>query len=255
MNGSVLIADDEPLARRTLRQHLVDLGWVGQIHEASNGLTAVALANDQRPDLVFLDIVMPGATGLEVLEQLDYEPRVIFTTAYDQYAVTAFELGALDYLLKPFARDRFERVLRRAQAALTGTSAPLLPRARESLQHTRALSRIFVRDANRIVPIPLSGLERVQGADDYVTICTATKEYLVSVRLSDLEKQLSKAHFLRIHRSHLINLEYVTSIEPYDTGRCQVVMKSGARIVASRTGSKRLRELALGSDRSLGGNK
>jgi two-component system LytT family response regulator len=245
MNSTVLIVDDEPLARRTLRDHLLKLGWSGPIHEAPDGHTAIARANELRPDLVFLDIVMPGATGLQVLEQLDYEPKVIFTTAYDQYAVTAFELGALDYLLKPFGRDRVERVVRRAQAALNGSAAPLLPRVRESLQPTRALSRIFVRDGNRIVPIPLASLERVQGADDYVTVCTAAKEYLVSVRLSEMENQLAGAHFLRIHRSHLINLEYVTSIEPYDTARVQVVLKSGTRIVASRTGSKRLRNLAL----------
>jgi two-component system, LytTR family, response regulator len=245
MKGSILIADDEPLARRTLRQHLADLGWAGPIHEARDGETAIVLANNQRPDLVFLDIVMPGATGLEVLDQLDYEPKVIFTTAYDQYAVTAFELGALDYLLKPFGRERLERVLRRAQAALTESATPLLSRARESLEQTRPLSRIFVRDGSRIVPIPLASLERVQGADDYVTICTAAKEYLVNLRLSDLEGQLRGAHFLRIHRSHLINLEYVTSIEPYDAARVQVVMKNGARIVASRTGSKLLRDLAV----------
>jgi len=245
MTGSILIADDEPLARRTLRQHLLDLGWTGPIHEAPDGATAIAVANGQRPELIFLDIVMPGATGLEVLEQLDYEPNVIFTTAHDQYAVTAFELGALDYLLKPFGRDRLERVLRRAQALLNGPSAPLLSRARESLEPVRTLSRIFVRDGSRIVPIPLASLERVQGADDYVTIFAAAKEYLVSLRLSDLEGQLRGANFLRIHRSHLINLEYVTSIEPYDAARVQVVMKNGARIVASRTGSKRLRDLAL----------
>ena len=245
MKGSVLIADDEPLARRTLREHLRSLGWAGSIHEARDGKTAIALANNQRPDLLFLDVVMPGATGLEVLEQLDYEPKVIFTTAYDQYAVTAFELGALDYLLKPFGRERLERVLRRAQAALNGSAAPLISRARESLEPSRALSRIFVRDANRILPIDLTSIERVQGADDYVTICTVSKEYLVSIRLSDLEAHLAKANFLRIHRSHLINLEYVKSIEPYDAARVEVVMKNGARIVASRTGSKRLRDLAL----------
>jgi len=245
MNSAVLIADDEPLARRTLREHLESLGWSGGIHEAPDGQTAIAIANERRPELVFLDIVMPGATGLEVLEQLDYEPKVIFTTAYDQYAVTAFELGALDYLLKPFGRERLERVVRRAQAAINGSAAPLLPRVRDVLERGRALSRIFVRDGNRIVPIALASLERAQGADDYVTICTATKEYLVSVRMSELESQLGRAPFLRIHRSHLINLEYVTSIEPYDAARVQVVMKSGARIVASRAGSKRLRELAL----------
>lgn len=245
MKASVLIADDEPLARRTLREHLCGLGWTGPMHEAGDGKTAISIANSKRPDVLFLDIVMPSATGLEVLEQLSYEPRVIFTTAYDQYAVTAFELGALDYLLKPFGRERLERVLRRVQAALEGPAPPLLSRARQSLGPTRALSRIFVRDGNRILPIPLTSIERIQGTDDYVTICTANKEYLVSIRLSALEAHLARDNFLRIHRSHLINLEHVGSIEPYDAARVEVVMKTGRRIVASRTGSKLLRELAL----------
>src|SRR5258708_39293556 len=245
MKGSVLIADDEPLARRSLRQHLLDLGWAGPIHEAQDGRMAIAIANDQRPDLVFLDIVMPGATGLEDVAQRDYEPKVIFTTAHDQYAVTAFELGARDYSLKPFGRDRLERVLQRAQAALEGRSVSLLSRAKEALQPTRALSRVFVRDGNRIVPIALASIERVQGADDYATIFTLPKQYLVSIRLSDLETSLAPANFLRIHRSHLINLEYVTSIEPYGATRVEAIMKSGARIVASRTGSKLLRNLPL----------
>jgi two-component system LytT family response regulator len=245
MNASILIADDEPLARRTLREHLSSLGWTGPMHEARDGKTAVSIANSQRPDVLFLDIVMPGATGLEVLEQLTYEPKVIFTTAYDQYAVTAFELGAIDYLLKPFGRERLERVLRRVRVALDGDVPPLLSRARQSLGPTRALSRIFVRDGNRILPIPLTSIERVQGADDYATICTAGKQYLVSIRLSDLEAYLARDNFLRIHRSHLINLEHVGSIEPYDAARVEVVMKSGTRIVASRKGSKCLRDLAL----------
>ena len=192
MKGSVLIADDEPLARRTLRQYLLDLGWEGSIREAPDGETAIVAANGQRPDLVFLDIVMPGAQG-----------------------------------------------------ALDDAAIPLLSRVTESLDQIRPLSRLFVRDSNRIVPIPLASLERAQGADDYVTICTATKQYLVSIRLSDLEERLRGTNFLRIHRSHLINLEFVTSIEPYDASRVEVVMKSGVRIVASRTGSKRLRHLAL----------
>lgn len=245
MKGSVLIVDDEPLARQTLREYLLGLNWPGTIDEAPDGNTAISVANQQRPDLVFLDVVMPGATGLEVLEQLEYEPKVIFTTAHDEYAVTAFELGALDYLLKPFGRDRLERVMQRAQAALNASAAPLLSRARESLQPMRALSKVFVRDGSRIVPILLANIERVQGADDYATICTPSKEYLVSIRLSDLETHLAPANFLRIHRSHLINLEYVTAIEPYDASRLHVVLKSGAEIVASKTGSKRLRDLAL----------
>ena len=245
MKASVLIADDEPLARRTLREHLCRMGWTGPMHEAHDGKTAISIANSQHPDLLFLDIMMPGATGLEVLEQLNYEPKVIFTTAYDQYAVAAFELGALDYVLKPFGRERLQRVLRRARAALEDPTPPLLARARQSLGPTRALSRIFVRDGSRILPIPLTGIERAQGTDDYVTIYMGKKEYLVSIRLSDLETHLGRDNFLRIHRSHLINLEHVGSIEPYDAARVEVVMKSGTRIVASRTGSKRLRDLAL----------
>ena len=245
MKATILIADDEPLARRTLREQLRGLGCVGEIHEARDGRSAIALANEERPDLIFLDVVMPGATGLEVLAQLDYEPKVIFTTAHDHYAVTAFELGAIDYVLKPFGRDRLERVLQRAQTALDSSSASVLARATEALQTTPPLSRIFVRDGNRIIPIALTSIERAQGTDDYTTIFASLKEYLVSVRLCDLETHLPSANFMRIHRSHLINLEFVTSIEPYDAARVEVVMKSSARIIASRAGSKRLRGLAL----------
>jgi two-component system LytT family response regulator len=245
MRGSILIADDEPLARRTLRQHLVDLGWAGPILEAGDGKTATVLANGKRPDLLFLDIVMPGATGLEVLERLDYEPKVIFTTAHGEYAVAAFELGVLDYVLKPFGRDRLEQVLRRAQAARDGLAAPLLSRAKESLEHIRPLSRIFVRDGGKIIPITLANLERAQAADDYVTLHVGAKDYLVGVRLADLEEHLSTKSFLRIHRSHLINLDHIVAIEQYDGARVQVAMRSGAKIIASRGGSKRLRDLAL----------
>src|SRR6185436_4811432 len=152
MDETILVADDEPLARRTLCAQLRDLGCRGTIHEAGDGQTAIAVANRERPDLIFLDIVMPAANGLMVLQQLEYEPKVIFTTAHDQYAVTAFELGALDYLLKPFGRDRIERVLQRAQAATSSPDVPLLPRAREYLEHSPVPSRIFVRDGDRIVP-------------------------------------------------------------------------------------------------------
>jgi len=244
MNGEILIADDEPLARRSLCEQLRDLGCDLVIHEAPDGAKAIALANTFRPGLIFLDIAMPSASGIEVLRQLQYEPKVVFTTAFDQYAVTAFELGALDYLLKPFGRERLAKVMRRANANLGCATVLLISRLKESIEGKGALSRIFVRDANRIVPIPLDSLERVQGADDYVTVF-ADKEYLLNLRLSDLETHLRRANFLRIHRSHLIKLESVISIAPYDAGRLEVVMKSGARIVASRSGSRLLRGLAV----------
>jgi two-component system LytT family response regulator len=222
---------------------LSQLGLTTEIHEASDGRTAIAMANKHRPRLLFLDIVMPGATGLQVLERLEYEPQVVFTTAHDQYAVTAFELGALDYLLKPFGKDRLVRLLRRIEAMGNDSSISVMERAQESLSRPN-LSRVFVRDGNRIVPIALTSLERIQGADDYVTVHTLNKEYLLSVRLSELETHLSTLNFLRIHRSHIINLELVESIVTYDTNRVTAVMKSGARIVASRAGSRLLRNLA-----------
>jgi two-component system LytT family response regulator len=243
-SGTILIVDDEPLARRTLREHLRTLGCNGPFREAQDGNTAITIANQEHPQLIFLDIVMPGATGLEVLQKLNYEPNVIFTTAHSEYAVAAFELGALDYLLKPFGRERLQRVLQRAQGT-TGSSTQYISRAREALDPSRKISKVFVRDGSRIVPISLDDIQRIQGADDYATIVTPLKEYLVSVRLSELEAILVRAHFLRIHRSHLINLDYVKMIEPYDASRVEVVMQSGDRIVASRLGSRKLRELAL----------
>jgi two-component system, LytTR family, response regulator len=221
--------------------------WVEAIHEAGDGLRAIEQANQARPELLFLDIVMPGATGLEVLEKLDYHPHVVFTTAFDRYAVSAFEIGALDYVVKPFTRERLLAVLKRAEETLKAQdgAGSILARARESLVSREGLSRIFVRDGGRILPIPLATLERIEGADDYATVYCAGKQYLVGVRLAELEQRLAAAHFLRVHRSHLVNLEHVSSIEPYDAARLEVVMRSGTRIIASRTGSRRLRELAL----------
>lgn len=245
LDRSVLIADDEPLARRSLRLRLTDLAWRGEIHEARDGYAAIAVANNRRPDILFLDIVMPGITGLQVLAKLEYQPKIVFTTAHDQYAVTAFELGALDYLLKPFGRERLLRVVTRLESSPNDSPVPFADRAQESLEPARKLSRIFVRDGNRIVPIPLTRLERAQGADDYVTIHAAGREFLISVRLAELEMQLADLNFLRIHRSHIINVDLIESITPYDPNRVEVTMKSGRRIVASRAGSRLLRDLAL----------
>jgi two-component system LytT family response regulator len=188
---------------------------------------------------------MPAGNGLQVLEKLTYRPQVIFTTAHDEYAVTAFELGALDYVLKPFGRERLARVLERVHGVCESADVALLTRAREALDSTRMLSRIFVRDGSRILPIPIASLERAEGADDYIVLHTVGKQYLVSVRLTELETRLPQSHFLRIHRSHIVNLEFVTAIEPFDAARLEVVLKTGTRIVASRAGSKRLRELAM----------
>jgi two-component system LytT family response regulator len=244
MDSCILIADDEPLAIRSLRGHLIQLGCRTPIREARDGRSAIAIANQSRPTLLFLDIVMSGISGLQVLEHLDYEPKIVFTTAHAQYAITAFELGAVDYLLKPFGQERLSRVLNRIGPGAPFSAVSIADRVQEAMDRRSHLSRIFVRDGHRIVPIDLVDLERAQGADDYVSLFTLSKKYLVNVRLSALEGKLSAAHFARIHRSHLVNLEFITSIEPHDASRMRVTMKSGVTIVASRAGSKQLRELA-----------
>jgi two-component system, LytTR family, response regulator len=242
MTGSILIADDEPLARRTLRTYLRDLGRRDAIHEAADGHTAVAIANREHPDLIFLDIVMPGATGLEVLEQLDYEAQVIFTTAHDQYAVTAFELGALDYLLKPFGAERFARALERARPVLLARRGSAAERGREVLGPDR-LQRLFVRDGGRIVPLAVTEIERVQACDDVVLVHAGGRTYRLAVTLAELEERLDPKRFVRVHRSHLVNLDQVVSFAPTEDARLLVTLRSGNTVFASRTRSRELRGL------------
>lgn len=241
MNDTVLVVDDEPLARRFLRDALAELGWRGAILEAQDGAVALELASCHRPSLVFLDMVMPRMTGLQFLEHLEYEPRVVFTTAYDSYAVTAFELGALDYLLKPFGRDRLTRALERLGADGSPPGVGLRARVREQMSPLARPKRLFVRDGKRTVAVALAELERVQGADDYVVLHAGGREYLLALRIADMEQRLAADGFVRVHRSHLVNMALVTAIEPCDGGRVEVVMRSGARVPASRAGTRRLR--------------
>jgi two-component system LytT family response regulator len=168
---------------------------------------------------------------------------VIFTTAHDRHAIAAFELGAVDYLLKPFGRDRFARALERAKPLLEkqlGTGATA--RARELLT-SGPIPRLFVRDAGRIVPIRVASIERLEAADDYVLVHSAAGTFRIHVSLSDLEARLDPRVFVRVHRSHLVNLDHVASWVPYDGSRFQVTLRSGATLMASRQRSRVLRDL------------
>jgi len=240
---SILIADDEPLAVKTLQKLLEEIKWHGTLKTASDGLSALELANASHPDLIFLDIRMPGLSGIDVLRRLEYEPHVVFTTAYEEHAVAAFELGAIDYLRKPFGAERFQRAI--ARIGRFRSQQKSLSRAVDALANADKRSKIFVRDGAKIVPVSLDQLERAEAADDYVSLHLKNKHYLVNLRLSELATALQGLPFLRIHRSHVINLEHVAAIEPFDALRMQVTMLSGARIVASREGSKLLRDLPL----------
>jgi two-component system, LytTR family, response regulator len=240
-----VIVEDEPLARRTIRDFLDEIDWVELAGEAENGTEGVRLLHDLRPQLVFLDVQMPGLSGLELLDRLSYEPTIVFTTAHDEYAVRAFELGAVDYLLKPFGRARFRKTLERIRARLEGgvrtATAPLRERLDQAREH---LSRLFVRDGERILPLPIGDVSRLEAADDYVTVHAHGRTFLVGLTLQEFEHRLPRDRFLRVHRSHIVNLDHVASIEPYDR-RLIVRMRDGSAVLASRAASQTLRDLIV----------
>jgi two-component system, LytTR family, response regulator len=239
----VVIVDDEPLARRTLRDHLGTVDWIGEIREAGDGLTAIREIDSFKPDLVFLDIRMPGASGIAVAEQIVHRPYIIFTTAYDRYAVTAFEIGALDYLLKPFGRDRVLAVLERARNGMEHGMPPIAARASQVLSESKPLARVFVKERGRMIVIPIDRVEHFEACDDYVAIYFEGRRHLLHAPLHDLFGRIDQTRFIRIHRSHIINVDCVAALEPREGSRLTVILKSGARVAASRSGSAQLRLL------------
>ena len=248
MTIRALIAEDEPLARRTLWDYLGPVAWVECMGEAADGLEAVELIDRDRPDLVFLDVKMPELSGLEVLQRIRHRPAVVFTTAYDRYAVTAFELEALDYLLKPFSRKRFlatlERVRRRLEAPGAET-ASTVDRARRLLDARSPVTRVFAKKGERIVPIAVDDVSHFEAAGDYVKVHGGAESFLLHVTLTDLETLLDRGRFCRVHRSHVVNLDHVASMRPYDDRRLVVYLRDGSEVVASRSGSQSLRDLIL----------
>ena len=236
----VVIADDEPLARRTLREHLREIDWIDVAEECGDGLSAIRAVDALRPDLLFLDIRMPGASGIAVAEQVAHRPYIVFTTAYDRYAVTAFEIGALDYLLKPFGRERVHAVLARARTAMEHGLPAIAARA-NVLSASKPLSHVFVKERGRMLSVPLERVERLEACDDYVALYADGRRHLLHARLQDLAARLEPSRFVRVHRSHVVNLGFVTAIEPRDGARSTVVLTSGARVPASRAGSAQIK--------------
>jgi two-component system, LytTR family, response regulator len=243
---AAVIVDDEPLARQQLRDFVAEVPWLECVAEASTGAEAVGLIDAARPELVFLDIQMPEMSGLEVLDKIEHDPAIIFTTAHDRYAVAAFELGALDYLLKPFGRDRFLAAVDRARRTLHGEAEERpAARIRATLGATGLLTRVFVRDRGRILPIPVQEILRLEAEDDYVGLFARGRRFLVYLPLGEFERRLDPERFLRVHRSHIVNLDHVSALVPFDGSRLQVEMRDGTKIMASRTRSRELRHLAI----------
>jgi len=240
-----LVVEDEPEARQMLRGFLEEAPWLELVGEAADGREAVARIDALKPALVFLDVRLPELSGLEVLERIRHQPEVVFATAYDRYAVAAFELGALDYLVKPFGHQRFRSMLQRVRRrlALDPDATPSPERARGALG-SAPLRRLFARTGDRIVPIPVTTIQRVQARGDYAEIHAPGGPFLLHVSLTELAGRLDPERFVQVHRSHIVNLDAVKLMRPYDDRRLLVVLVSGEEIVASRAASEALRRQA-----------
>jgi two-component system LytT family response regulator len=239
-----VIIEDEELARQILREMLKPHPEVEIIGECANGFEAVKMVPDLKPDLLFLDIQMPKLDGFEVLELIGTEMAIVFTTAYDQHALRAFEVHAVDYLLKPFAADRFEAALERAKRRLGQGRLPnpgeMAASAREPGQYAE---RIVVKDGTRVQIIPVAKLDYAEAQDDYIALASQGKKHLKQQTISSLEASLDPKNFLRIYRSCIVNLERVARLEPYSKDSHIAILSDGIRLPVSRAGYARLRAL------------
>ncbi|MBZ5537413.1 MAG: LytTR family DNA-binding domain-containing protein [Acidobacteriia bacterium] len=249
MSIRVLIVDDEVLARERIRDLLRGQSGYEVIGECSNGRDAVQKILELEPDLLFLDVQMPGLNGLDVVEAVGpgHMPVVIFVTAYDQYALKAFEVHALDYLLKPFDRPRFQKSLQRAQVQIqqqrTGNLDDRLRVLLEDLKGTRKfLDRLVVKDAGRIFFLKANEIDWVEAAGNYLRLHVGKESHLLRETMGRFEHQLDPNHFLRIHRSAIVNIERVKEFRPLFHGEYSVILRDGRQLTLSRAYRGRLNE-------------
>jgi two-component system LytT family response regulator len=244
-----VIVDDEELARALLREFLSEEDDVEIVAECGNGFEAVKAVSELAPDLLFLDVQMPKLDGFEVLELIDREVEVIFVTAYDQFAMKAFDAAAVDYLLKPFHAERFRKALERARGRLREKKG-LAPAAGELKNAARGpgeyLQRIVVKDGARVHIIPVERLDYAEVQDDYVGLRSAGRTYLKQQSMASLEASLDPQRFLRIHRAYLVNIERIAKIEQDVAGSRVAVLTDGSEVPVSRSGYSRFREMAEG---------
>jgi two-component system LytT family response regulator len=249
----VIVVDDEALARSVVREYLAAHADVTIVAECSNGFEAVKAVSELSPDLMFLDVQMPKLDGFEVLELLGREVRVIFTTAYDKYALRAFDVHAVDYLLKPFSEERFAEALTRARERMHAEQAPdaagaapepdldaLLADARP---RQAPLERVLIRDGAQVHVIAVDRIDYVEAQDDYVCFMAEGKSYLKDQTMAAVEAALDPARFVRIHRSYLLNIERIGRVELYAKDSRLAILRDGRKLPVSRAGYARLSKL------------
>jgi two-component system LytT family response regulator len=248
---TALIVDDEPLAREGLRALLSRDPEVGAIRVARDGREAVASIRECNPDIVFLDVQMPEMDGFAVVRTIgaEYMPAVVFVTAHDQYAIQAFEINALDYLLKPVIEERFVKALVRAKGRICVNDAADSTRQILGLLETIAsppnyLKRLAARSSGKTVFVEIDALDWIQGAENYVELHTGPASHLLHVTMNTLEKSLDPEIFLRIHRSIIVNLGRIRDLQPGTHGEYSITLRDGTRLQSGRTYADRLRALA-----------
>ena len=241
-----IIIDDEPLARSIVQEYLQNISEITVLQECSDGFEGIKAIQQLHPDLIFLDIQMPKINGFEMLELIEQPPAVIFTTAFDEYAIKAFESHAVDYLLKPFNKERFDKAIRKWLDQRTSTTAPTP--ISEDLLETAAQSpsqqqRIVVKTGGKIKIIPLEDIHYLEAADDYVKIHTHGGAFLKNRTMSWFERALDPTQFVRTHRSYILNVAQVTRIDPYEKDSHLCVLSSGAQVPVSKAGYVKLRSV------------
>jgi two-component system, LytTR family, response regulator len=239
-----IIVDDEEPARLVLREFLSAYDDIKITAECANGFEAVKAITESKPDLVILDIQMPKLNGFEVLELVEQPPAVIFATAYNQFAVKAFEVHAVDYLLKPFSKERLAEALEHAKGRLKKTiSVPVHDIALAAGMRSSPLERILVKDGSKVYVIPADKIDYIEAQDDYVAIKSDGKTHLKQERMAELEKELDNTKFVRVHRSYILNLERIARIELYAKDSRMAILKDGTKLLISRAGYDKLKGL------------
>jgi two-component system LytT family response regulator len=241
---AIIIEDEEP-ARDLLKAYLQPHDEIELVAECENGFDGVKAIAEYRPDLIFLDIQMPKLTGFEMLELLDEYPEIIFTTAYDEFALRAFELNAVDYLMKPFSKVRFDDALEKVFTRLKNKSQQntTVEKLKEQVQETSGpQERFFVKTGSRIDVIPVEDIIHVEAQDDYVELHTSKGRFLKKETMNRLEHQLSPEKFIRVHRSHIIRVDQMEKLEKYGKESYMVILKNGAKVLVSKSRIKSLKE-------------
>lgn len=237
-----IIIDDEPLAREIVKEYLQKFPDLQLMAECNDGFEAVKAISEHKPDLIFLDVQMPKISGFEMLELLDEPPAVIFTTAFDEYAIKAFEANATDYLLKPFSQERFDVAVNKylSQKKEDNSAVKTLV---DSVSKDMQVQRIVIRDGSKIRIVPLHEVIMLEAADDYVKIYTAKGNYLKKKTMQSFEDNLPAAQFVRVHRSFIVNVSQITRIDPMEKENHVALLKDGPTVPVSKAGYQKLKQV------------